>query len=440
MKKPDVSIIMPSLNVAPYIKECVDSVLGQTLENIEVICVDGGSDDGTLEILQEYEKKDNRLKLFQYGVRSVGAQFNFGFSVAKADYIGVVETDDYIRKDMYERLYKVIIKEKVDYVKADFITFYTLENGERLYENVNQFAEDDYYDRVIDPRCINDLYKSNLGLWRGLYSRAFLEKKKILMNETPGAAFQDISFKLETLYSANKAYYMKDGLYYYRTDRENASQYSSKSLYYVWLEYLTLEAKRKDSSDLFEKGYFISMAMTVIYELGEVLDRCGYELDKDSSFYCWWFITRIKAAMSEGVILYDDFDEKTAQLLSLFLEDFSAYKDCVKRQHVFMTREEKIFKSEIMIFGAGLLGRKTIKYLDQKGIFKNIICIIDNSLEKRKKTVAGITIVSPQEAINKYPQALCIIANKRNWKEIEKQYISLGGKVENVLVIGKTNE
>ncbi len=100
-----VSVIMPSLNVASYIDECMQSVLSQTLGNIEVLCIDAGSTDGTIEKLQAYADSDSRVKLIHSTQRSYGYQVNLGISVATGEYIAIVETDDFIKANMYEALY-----------------------------------------------------------------------------------------------------------------------------------------------------------------------------------------------------------------------------------------------------------------------------------------------------------------------------------------------
>ena len=96
MNQPKVSVIMPSLNVVSYIRECIESVVNQTLKDIEIICVDAGSTDGTLEVLEEYTAKDNRIKLLHSDKKSYGYQMNMGIDAATGEYIGIVETDDYI--------------------------------------------------------------------------------------------------------------------------------------------------------------------------------------------------------------------------------------------------------------------------------------------------------------------------------------------------------
>ena len=87
---PKVTVIMPSLNVRKYISTCIESVLAQTLQDIEILAVDAGSDDGTLEILQDYARRDERIRLIHSDKRSYGYQINLGISLAQGDYIGIV--------------------------------------------------------------------------------------------------------------------------------------------------------------------------------------------------------------------------------------------------------------------------------------------------------------------------------------------------------------
>lgn len=109
-KKPKVTIIVPVFNVVKYLKECLDSILNQTLEDIEVICGDGGSNDGSLEILEQYAKKDVRLKYISKEKSGYGQSVNECMDMAKGEYIGIVESDDKVDPRMYENLYYVAKK------------------------------------------------------------------------------------------------------------------------------------------------------------------------------------------------------------------------------------------------------------------------------------------------------------------------------------------
>ena len=119
-KQPKISILIPSLNVEKYVTQCIDSIINQTLSDIEIICIDAGSTDGTLDILTEYEKKDSRVKLVKSSKKSYGYQMNLGLTLATGEYVGIVETDDYVSENMYECLYCLTENGTIDVVKGTF--------------------------------------------------------------------------------------------------------------------------------------------------------------------------------------------------------------------------------------------------------------------------------------------------------------------------------
>lgn len=102
---PKVSIIIPVYNVEKYLRECLDSVIQQTLQDIEIICVNDGSTDNSLQILKEYAQNDSRIKIIDKPNSGYGQTMNVGMQNATGEYIGIVEPDDYVELDMFETLY-----------------------------------------------------------------------------------------------------------------------------------------------------------------------------------------------------------------------------------------------------------------------------------------------------------------------------------------------
>ena len=102
-----VSIVVPVYNVEQYLRECLDSLINQTLEDIEIICVNDGSTDGSLSILREYESNDSRVKVIDKPNAGYGQTMNVGMDVASGEYVGFVDSDDCVATDMYERLYQI---------------------------------------------------------------------------------------------------------------------------------------------------------------------------------------------------------------------------------------------------------------------------------------------------------------------------------------------
>jgi len=219
---PKVSIVMPSLNVAEYILECIDSVRKQSLADIEIICVDAGSTDGTLEILEQSAKNDSRVILLKSDIRSYGHQVNLGVKQATGEFIGIVETDDFVPENMYQRLYNVATSENVQIVKANFSRFYG-DAEERTFEPDLIASKKEYYNCLLNPQETPELLTTAFYTWAGIYKRDFLLKNDIWHNESPGASYQDNGFYFQTLCCAEKMYLIEDDLYKLRRDNPNSS-------------------------------------------------------------------------------------------------------------------------------------------------------------------------------------------------------------------------
>lgn len=244
MSEPKISIIMPSLNVEPYIVECVDSVINQTLEDIEIIFVDAGSTDGTLEILKDYESKDSRIKLIVSDKKSYGHQMNLGLANATGQYIGIVETDDYVSHEMFRELYNLSNNGQYDIVKSSFI--YVNEDTDEVYQDLNIYKQKIPDDRVFSLKDNPYILTGHPSIWAAIYKRKFLTLNEIEFMEAPGGGWVDNPFFHETACLAKTIRYTDDAYYYYRESNPNSS--SNK------LSDFTLPIERMmDNLDVFDK-------------------------------------------------------------------------------------------------------------------------------------------------------------------------------------------
>ena len=151
-----VSIIIPTYNVEAYLVECMESVVRQTLKDVEIICINDGSTDGSLKILQSYAKKDERIVIVDKENGGYGMAMNIGIERATGEYIGIVEPDDFVPLSMYEDLYEIASKNQLDFVKADFYRFVREQetgNMELTYFHLSQKPED--YNTVFDLSLIH---------------------------------------------------------------------------------------------------------------------------------------------------------------------------------------------------------------------------------------------------------------------------------------------
>ncbi len=434
MMIPKITVIMPSLNVKPYIRECLESVLNQTLKELEIVCIDAGSTDGTYEILQEYALRDERIRLIHSDKKSYGYQVNLGIQLAMAEYVGVVETDDYVASRMFERLFDVIEAEKADYVKAGFDTFINLKNGKHIF---GKFSSDKtgLYGRKICPRDVLESVVTDESIWRGIYRKSFLQNHYIRLSETDGAAYQDIGFLFQVLAHAEQAVYIPESFYRYRMEREGASSYSRRALFNCCFEYnQLLSLIRTDQGKgklrkLFE-GYCIRVACSFVYEYKRILAAENFNTSSEylTKSYCW-FKKQLVDAIENGTLTRNQFTETIWDELLELLEDENTFAEKLRKSTEKKAAYEKRLSEELLgavtvIFGSGSRGRQALIWLDQWDI--NVAAFCDNNSELWGQTIADIPICTLEQSMKDYPSAYYMIANKRYAQEIESQLLEAG--------------
>ncbi len=228
MTTPYVSVIIPVYNVEKYLDECLKSVISQSLKNIEIICVNDGSTDGSLNILREYELNDPRIKIISGPNGGYGHALNVGIENATGDYIGIVESDDYIDEKMYEILYSAAKEHNSDYVKAGFRRFYDNEDERVFSEDVHM--QSDLLNKLINPETENRCFDF-LPTVCGIYKREVIIDNNILYSETPGASYQDLSFWFITLCVYKNVMFLDDLVYMYRQDNINSSINNKENIF-----------------------------------------------------------------------------------------------------------------------------------------------------------------------------------------------------------------
>lgn len=232
-----VSIVIPVYNVQEYLTECMESVMGQTLKEIEIICVNDGSTDGSPEILERLAARDERIRLIHRENGGYGCAVNEGMKKAAGEYIGIVEPDDFVSPDMYQDLYRTAKEYELDFVKADFYRFTTGKDGERelVYNHLSQRPED--YNKVFCPSGCPDALRFVMNTWSGIYRREFLEEHNIRHHETPGASFQDNGFWIQTFIYGERAMILDRPYYRNRRDNPASSVNSREKVYCINIEY-----------------------------------------------------------------------------------------------------------------------------------------------------------------------------------------------------------
>ena len=414
-----LSIIMPSLNVVDYIDECIQSALNQTLLDKEIICIDAGSTDGTWEKLVAYANNPKYMEeivLLHCDVRSYGHQVNLGINIAVGEYVAILETDDYVEKNMYEQLYDIGISNDADFVKADYDTFMTFIENKRIFDKVSLFKNGKkQYGKIISPVRELYLYLNDHTIWKGIYKRDFLLNNNILLNETKGAAFQDIGFSLQVLSMAKRGIYIEESFYRYRLDRDESSINSVHGLKYAYWEFSRLlETEEIKRSLVYTDGIFACMALTFCFELVKALRVVGYDIN--SHFikpYYTWFNDQLSYSLKNHLLDIDIYLH--IPQLRFILENIDKFIFELKENDFVLkkNREDLISFTKgkrVIIFGFGAYGKEIIKYLYVHGI--KIYGICDNNKQLWGCEEYGLPIYEPLSCVKKFPEYSYVIANK----------------------------
>ena len=236
---PKVSIVVPVYNVAAFLPECLDSICAQTLKDIEIIVVNDGSTDNSLEIAHSYAARDERIKVLTKENRGYGHTMNLGFAEAKGAYIGIVESDDCARPEMFETLYELAVKNDADVVRSNYWNM--SQNGTQFdlvdVLNLCDAPYESSFDTVNHP----DILRGSPAIWTAIYKASFLKENDIKFLETPGASFQDTGFALKVFTSAKRMVITRKAFLNYRVDNAGSSVKSGAKMYCVCDEYASFE-------------------------------------------------------------------------------------------------------------------------------------------------------------------------------------------------------
>lgn len=236
-----ISVVIPVYNVEKYLKQCLESVINQTLSEIEIICINDGSTDNSLQILGEYAEKDDRIKVISKRNGGISSARNMGMKYVKGDYIGFVDSDDWIELDMYEKLYENAKFYDSDMVmcpahRFDDVThelkydspYFTLEYFDKTFDNC-VFAPDQtkdfFFDILVTP-------------WNKIYKSEFLEETGVKFPE--GLDFDDNPFFFEIYLKASKVSLVRDFLYFYRINRSGSFITSANERFFDIVEMFDL--------------------------------------------------------------------------------------------------------------------------------------------------------------------------------------------------------
>lgn len=420
------------INDISYAEKAIRSVMDQTLKEIEILIVDGGSTDGTLELIEQLSSQDSRIRVI-HSEPGVGHQFNTGLKAAVGEYIGICESDDYILSDMYEKQYELAKHNQLDALRSNKMRFCEMDGKEFTYQDITP-EKIAFYDSVIDPsKDVRFLKLGSLGIWSGIYRREFLLKEQIWMNETRGAAYQDTTFAFLVATKARRAMLMEDIFYYYRVDNPNSSSNKPRRLSMMLDEYDLLKQRMKKDG-LFEKYKEIYLSWKTnaciwFYEfLADNLKKefipllyqnMNSELREENFTRAEVCLEREKGLLQSADGSYND--------MKAYMEQYDAAFNELKRRLSSLDPNRKI-----IIFGQGNMGKLVQLYMQHTN--RQQMVYTDNNERLWGKTVDGIEVISPPSAVRQFSDGFYVVANVVYAKNIKSQLLQLHVPEENIAV------
>lgn len=316
-----VSIIVPTYNVEPYLVECMESITRQTLKDIEIICINDGSTDGSLAILKKYAENDERIKIVDKENGGYGIGMNIGLDMATGEYIGILEPDDFVPINMYEDLYKIAKDNELDFVKADFYRFTRGEEGNMnlVYNHLSK--DESNYNIVFNPSETPEAIRYIMNTWSGIYKREFIEAYHIRHNETPGASFQDNGFWFQTFIYAKRAMIIDKPYYMNRRDNPNSSVKNPQKVYCMNVEYDHIRDILMKDNELWERFKYV-YSVKKFHNYVATLNRISEEFKVE---YVQRISEEFKRAQIKGELRESDFTQKEWEKMTMLINSPVGY-------------------------------------------------------------------------------------------------------------------
>lgn len=268
-----ISVIVPVYNVEKYLERCLNSIINQTYKNLQIIVVDDGSTDSSGKICDQYKEKDERIQVIHKKNGGLSDARNQGLKIATGEYIGFVDSDDYIAQDMFETLYNAIEKYNAD---ISIVSFYEIYNGKvigvRDSKNIEEMNKFEAMNELLKDTKIQSY------AWNKLFKHDLFKK----MEFPTGKNFEDIATTLLLFEKSNKVVLVEEPKYYYvRRDDSIVGVRNSKTyndyLEVIYNKYLYLKGKYKETELYNAYNFVINMiwvyTIIVTFDLNDVYEK-----------------------------------------------------------------------------------------------------------------------------------------------------------------------
>lgn len=216
-----LSIIIPIYNAEKYLEKCITSVLNQTYKNIEVILVNDGSSDNSLNICRDFHKKDKRIQIIDKPNEGVSSARNAGLDVCTGMYIGFVDSDDWIEPSMYEELYRMVVNEECDFAECAV----NLDDGDKVFKRIERgknyiLSGKSALKRQLESKTYECIPR--IAVWSRLFKRSFWDNKRFPVGEV----HEEYMLTCQALYESKKIGIVNVGLYNHVVNNQDSITHS----------------------------------------------------------------------------------------------------------------------------------------------------------------------------------------------------------------------
>ena len=399
-----ISIVIPVYNVEKYLRDCFDSLLNQTYQDFEVICVDDGSTDESYKTLEEYKNKDNRFILIKQDNQGAGAARNRGIELAKGDYIQFLDSDDYFEPNMLEKLYLTAKKSNADMVVCSARKVNEdrniIESGNPLWPiNIDKvkfdkvFSPEDYKDDIFGLFCVVP--------WNKLYKRSLIVDNGLKFQNLSSS--NDVGFGHISRICAKRIIVIKDELINYRFNREGS----------------IAKIRANSCENIIKAADFVK----------KFLESKGIY-----SNYKKGFIKGFKNHIRSGISLCNN--EQYLKLLqdckNIMPDEWDEFKPVFQKTYITSEYLKNIIGcKKTLLWGASVFIRGVLESEKEKN--PNIIGIVDRNKSLWGKQVGSYTVYSPDMIRELNPDAvlLTVLSNNEDiYKDLNRLFIEDYSKIE----------
>ena len=408
--QPKVSVIFPIFNNEKYLKKCIQSVVDSYLKEIEIILIDDGSTDGAPDIIDEFAKKDSRIKVVHKKNEGSAAGRNDGIEMANGEYIAFVESDDSVEPDIYEILYGRAKEVDADVVKCGFNY---IVNGKKDFEYIGMYGvacENEVFDIKKYPK----LFHYHASIWASIYKKSFLDKYNLRFLETPKATYSDFSFMTMTYAYAEKINIVRKALYNYTFDNVASSHMFSGNRFKYKMYHAEESLRILKNADIY-KYVKEDFAVEMFKNTADV----AISVPNDEKEVIFKGLQTLFKELVDESFTYREFSSYGVKIIQAILNgDKNLFFDYLLKEFLVL-EPNKYCGNKIVLYGAGRCG-KCIEYqLKDK---------TDIVLWADKSESTGIPEVeSPVKILNcEYDYVLVGVYKIGLFFEIKKELIALG--------------